>query len=227
QIPAFRQDAAVRLAARDPVRALRRALALGDSASRLRAVSRIAFEWAQQDPAAALALVDTITDESLRRNYRLNVLSEWARIDPDAVFEHVRASLDAVADPNELFSILSALAPADPYAVLELADGLTGDARRLAEQTALGLIAERDPYAAIAKLDAMPRNRDRDQLLSLIAQAFARQDPDGALEWARSLRPRPSANVLMSVINGIAAVDPERAVDLMLDGDLGASRLPM
>jgi len=225
QIPAFRQDAVVRLTARDPFRALRAALALGDTASRTRAVSRIASEWAERDPAAALAQVDTIADETLRRSYQTTVLSEWARIDPDAVFEHLRANRGG-GETGELVSVLSSLAPADPDGVLELADALPREMRWVAQQFALTVIAERDPYAAIEKLDALPRDANREQLLSTIAQAFARRDPDGALEWAKSLQP-PSQNALMSVLNGISTVDPERAVDLMLEGDLGMTRPTM
>src|SRR5690606_27740282 len=50
-----------------------------------------------------------------------------------------------------------------------------------------------------------------------IGQVFAQQDPDGALEWAQSLRP-PSTSAIMSVVNGTASADPERAVDLVLGG---------
>src|SRR5690606_26154114 len=77
--------------------------------------------------------------------------------------------------------------------------------------------------------ESMPRGRDRDQLLSAVAQVFAQQDPDGALEWAKSLRPA-SSGVLMSLINGIASTDPERAIDLALGGELdtlATSTLPM
>lgn len=228
QIPAFRQDAAVRLASRDPFRALQRAVALDDSASRTLAASRIATEWAEHDPAAALALADTITDEAVRRSFRTAVLTEWARIDPDAVFGHLRAGR-YTGDVTENLTVFSSLAPANPEAVLELAEELPGEMRRVVLQLALLAMAERDPYAAIARLDAMPSRRDRDQLLPAIAQAFAQRDPDGALEWAKSLQ-QSSPNVLMSVINGIATVDPHRAIDLILDESFGAaqpSMLPM
>ena len=222
QVAAFRQDAAVRLAARDPFRALQRALALGDSTSRTEAVSRIAADWARRDPEAALALADTIEDGPLRRNYRTAVLSTWARIDPDAALAHVRANRYA-GELMENLSVFMSLASADPDAVLDFADGLPADQRRVVQQFALRALAERDPYSAIAKLDAIPNKADRDQLLPMIAQAFAQRDPDGALDWVKSLQPTPP-NVLMSVINGISAVDPGRAVDLVLEGELGTAQ---
>lgn len=217
QIAAFRLDAAVRLTGQDPFRAMQRALALDDSTTRMSALSRIAVEWTRQDPAAALAQLETIP-EDLRQSYHAAVLSEWARIDPDRVFAYVRSNKNALDLPR-LAAVLSSLAPADPRAVLELAEEMPSDVRRLAQQTALRVIADRDPYAAIALIDAMPSNRDREQMLSSVGQAFAQRDPDGALEWAKSLRP-PSTNAIMSVVNGIASTDPGRAVDLMLDDDL-------
>ena len=230
QVPAFRLEALVRLAETDPFRALQGALALSESSTRSYALNRIATEWARRDPAAALAQVDTIADDALRRSYQFLVLGEWARFDPEGVFEHIR-SLRGVGDRDlpSFVSVLSALAPADPYAVLELAEELPGNVRGTAQQVAIGVIAARDPYEAIAKVESMPRHRDRERLLAAVAQAFGERDPDGALEWAKSLRPA-QPNVLMSLVNGIASVDPERAMDLALGGDLGplsSSALPL
>ena len=218
QMASFRLDAAVRLAKTDPFRAIRRALALTDSSTRAAALSRIAAEWARQDPAAAFAQVDMLEDDSLRRAYQSAVLNEWARVDPDGVFALIRTGT-VIGDPALLGSVLMSLASADPQAVLELAERMPIGTRAMAQMTAFRVLAERDLNAALAMLDALPRNRDRDQILSAVGQVFAQQDPDGALEWVRSLRP-PSMNAVLSVVNGLASVDSERAVDLLLDGTL-------
>src|SRR5690606_31338233 len=77
QMRAFRIDAVVRLADRDPLAALQRALSLPDLASRSTAITRLAGDWARRDPDAALAQVEAIADDSLRGAYQNAVITEW------------------------------------------------------------------------------------------------------------------------------------------------------
>src|SRR5690606_16543111 len=113
-----------------------------------------AAAWARRDPGAALAQVDMIIDDTLRRSYRLYVISEWARVDPEGVLEYVRSGRAAGddLDPSVFASVLSSLAPAAPYAVLELAETLPSAVRGMAQRSAIGVIAGRDPYEAIARV---------------------------------------------------------------------------
>jgi hypothetical protein len=76
------------------------------------------------------------------------------------------------------------------------------------------VLAERDPVAAMALLDSIPP-QDRDRVLQAIASNYGRQNPEMAMAWARSLSP-PSQAALSSVLQGIAAVDMDRAIDLII-----------
>ena len=58
-----------------------------------------------------------------------------------------------------------------------------------------------------------PSGNRYDRVRLTVATVLAEQDPDGTIEWLRSLEPMP-AEVAEGVIGGVARVDPLRAIDL-------------
>lgn len=222
QMRAFRLDAIVRLADRDPAAALERASSLPDPTARSRTAARIAVELARRDPAAAIARIDTIADEEARRAFQSAALNEWARIDPAAVFAYIRSDAGRDLPATAGLAAIQSVADADPQSLLAVADELRPEMRSLARQAALRAIAEQDPEAAIAILDASSTPNEREMLLSVIGDAYGRRDPERALEWARS-RPE-SANAMAAVLSGIAATNPGRAIELLLEQDEPGAR---
>jgi len=139
---------------------------------------------------------------------------EWALTDPDGFLAHVRSQ--DVIDDDLLTGLLNALivAPgqtlelAGLYATVEVEAGLT------LEEAAATAIAEDDVTAALAYLDALPEADSRyRRIRGAVAEGWARQDPNAALDWAEALQP-PAPGVIAIVIGVTAESDIEAALDM-------------
>lgn len=194
-----------------PSAALRSAVLLDDPVDQARALERIASIWAERDPLAPLAELDVVTDERLRNAFRAAVLREWAREDTLAMVaylgEHSDLSQQAVFGRTAFDEILDV----DAEAMLELADALPASIRDPAKRAALTYLAELDPGRALDYVASMAPGDYRDVLLMSIARGYARNDPDAALAWARSVE---SPGVADRVLWVVAESDPQRAVDM-------------
>ncbi|HUF73397.1 MAG TPA: hypothetical protein VMR74_10910 [Gammaproteobacteria bacterium] len=210
----FELDALIARAETDPAGAMAEANGVNSTVLRGYLVPRLAEAAVGLDPGAALALGDSIDDYNSRLQYRIAVLNAWADLDPDAVLAFLET-----ADPALLSTsggVFAALARHDADAVLAMVGDLPPSARASARQAVMQSLIDSDPEAALAIFDTMPPGRDRERMLSTIARAYGSEDPQLAIAWARSLSP-PSPGVLQRVLQGIAAVDADLAVDLLLE----------
>lgn len=216
--PSFEIRVLVRRAQRDATGAVRAAMRLDDPNLRQQALSEIAAALAggpgEIDQFAALIEVE---DPSFASSFRSVALSRWARTDPAAALDYLESasesgnSLDRVAG----MSIVTAAAAAGPERLLGLMDNLPPELRSSAQSASIRAIADRDPLAAVRLFEAMPPGSERDNAARTIAQSYARRDPDAAIAWVTSLQP-PPLDAMSAVISGVAAVDFNRAVDLVL-----------
>jgi hypothetical protein len=74
-------------------------------------------------------------------------------------------------------------------------------------------LARDDPLAALSIAAALPAGIERDGTLRMIATAYGRADPTGAIAWAQA---SGKPELLAQVVAGVARVDPERAFDLVV-----------
>ncbi len=212
------------LADRNPYAALREALLLPDVHVQSRAMPRIAASWVQADPHDALTQAQHLPDD-LRIAYLASVASQWSLLDPVAYLDHLRTG---GATGEMLFGIPFAVA-ADPDAALAMAEGISGPVAMQLRSAVFQVLAERgDPLAVVARIDAMGPSPARNDLLQVVAQTYARRDPDAALAWAAT---RATA-VRMAVIAQVAESDPDRLpglIDTMLRSDTNsqASLVPL
>jgi hypothetical protein len=211
----FRIEAALAKAAQDPAAALEDILQLPPSKART-AFERLAVVWVESDVHAALAAAEEIADETLRNELKSAVMRAWTYTDPDALLDYV-ADLDPEDREQALRTGgLQAFALVDPQRALRAAEDLPGELGAMLKRTALMTLARDDPLGAISLAESLPAGNDREQMLSAIATSYGRTDPDAALAWAQSLSP-PSPNVVANVLAGLARVNPDRAIDLLLE----------
>jgi hypothetical protein len=212
----FRIDVLGEKAESAPLAALQQALAMEDPVARNRAIGRVAASWAQQDPEAALAQIYAIQVADLRTVFHADVLRQWASLDPERVLAYLSGSDNASAREVRVSSgALRAIAESAPERLLTFADRLPPEMRRMAQQVALQVLAQRDPVNALSYVDTLPQGQEREQVLQAIANGYARRDAESALAWARSLQPASPA-VMNAVLGGIAEGDIDRALDLAL-----------
>jgi hypothetical protein len=210
----FELDALIARARIDPESAMRDALSHNPLILQNYLLPALAETTVATDPAAALALSDLIADQGARLSYQRAVMTAWADLDPEAVLAFL-----GTAGPAELAmsaDVFATLAEYDPDRLLAAAGTFPPAAGASARRAVIQTLAQRDPEAALAILDAMPPGRDRESMLSAVALAYGRQNPDLALAWATSLSP-PSQQAVQSVLRGISLTDTSRAIDLYLE----------
>lgn len=209
----FELDALLVRARTDPEGAMRDALSHNPQVLQNYLLPELAEAAVAADPAAALALGDLIADQGVRLSYQRAVMTAWADLDPEAVLAFL-----GTAGPAELATsadVFATLAEYDPDRLLAAAEAFPPAAGASARRAVIQTLAQRDPEAALAMLDAMPPGRDRESMLSTVALAYGRQNPDLALAWAKALSP-PSQAAMQSVFRGISLTDASRAVDMYL-----------
>jgi hypothetical protein len=209
----FEVDALIEAARHDPFGTLQSVLAMEQSVLQSYALVEITGIAASHDPRGTLAVIDRLDDYTMRLTNTNRVLGVWAAADPEAVFAWLE-SADSRRLPDSPVAFRP-LAQSDPERLLAMANTMPASARTNAQRAALQAIAEADAEAAIALLASMPPSANQDQLLQTIAQSYGRQNPELALAWADGLSP-PSNNARASVIQGIAAVNIDRALDIVV-----------
>ena len=209
----FALDSIIERASVDPASAFQTLLALDRSSLLSYALPMLAESMAASDPRGAMAMAESIDDYDLRLNFQRTLFGAWAQLDPDRVFEYLEALDPALMAASG--GAFAALARSDSDRLLDLSAGFPPVARNEAERTAMQVLAEQDPVAALAMLEQMPPGQDRENMLQTIGRAYGQRNPDVALAWAKSLNP-PSEAALRSVLQGIAAADVNRAIELFI-----------
>jgi hypothetical protein len=209
----FRAEAVAAKAEEDPEDALEDLLQL-PSSERYAAFARVASAWAKQDVHAAIEHAEGIADREVRRGFGAALLREWAKIDPDAMLDYV-LELDEASQQEALDAGgLQAFASVEPARALAVAEKLDGNLAQMMRSSALMNLAGTDPLAALRYAENLGPGPEREQALSAAARGYAREDPEAALAWVRSLQP-PSPGLLGTVITSLAREDPDRAIDLL------------
>lgn len=211
--PAFEVRALVLRAERDPAAALRAAAGIEDMRLRRQAFLDIARAAKITSPGEVAGLVALVEDASLAGTIATLALREWAQNNPVAALEYLETG--GASDAVTVAAVAQAAAAANPQRLLAMLDKLPSESRTNVRQAAARAIAARDPRQAMSFLETLPVGQERDNLVQTIAQNLARQDPDAAIAWVGSINP-PPRDGMRAVIQGIAAVDFNRAVDMVL-----------
>ena len=170
-----------------------------DPAERLRLLQAYSLDLPTDRIPEALEILRSKTPDWDSESKMLThlLLTRWAKADPEAAF----ASLDDAQfslERGHSLSILSALAALDPK---RTADWLTSPSNTRAYYPLIGHI-----------------------LSGTIAKEWARQDPQAALDWARTLANQQQAGAYSGVLGTIAATDPQEAASLALTLKSGEAR---
>jgi hypothetical protein len=197
-----------RLARDSPEEAFARAKEIGDPAERDNALSQVLFAWVERDPAAVLQRMDEL-EPAMQSRARDMILARLAQREPREALRYLEQNGSAAKDVGLWHQIASS----EPALVLERLDAIPLELKGSVERAAIQSLAQRDPQAAIARLEQTPPGPARQQLVQVIARSYAERDANGALAWARSLQPA-APDALPIVLSTIASKEPMRAIDL-------------
>ncbi len=183
----------------------------------------ILSRWAELDPVGAIEYAMQ-GRRYLRDQAVLHIVYVWAQGDPEAALEWQRTLPPGVLSRSVLGAILPRLVTLDPPRAIGIAsdEGLLRD-RGIASGL-IGSWAGVDPAGAAAALSAggtsVYDNTWRD-----VAAAWARTDPDAALEWAGRVPANTARQAAMAgVVATIALEDPARAFQLAETSFTGQGR---
>lgn len=129
------------------------------------------------------------------------------------------------------YILFASWAETSPYEAFDHANSKMGRTAMFVRPTILQSWAATDPKAAsqyyesnkseFAMMGMMGGGRGGSSGAATVAGEWAKQDPEGALAWAKTLEGRDSEQATMKALTQIAATDPERASTLTssLEGD--------
>jgi hypothetical protein len=167
---------------------------------------------AATSPQRALQEALAFADAGKRRTLAMQIVSRWAI---DAPSEAIAAA-DRVADPD-LRSALWTTALRnwrDTGTLLTYVETLDPQSRGKALVNAgLDRLAAPDASRAAAIVATLPEGVERTQAMWVLSGIYARQDPEAAVAWARTLEP-PAPEVVANAIRFVASREPLRAFDL-------------
>ena len=190
-------------------------------------------------PQRALDEALALADPEKRRSLAMTVVSRWAS---DAGSEAIAAA-DSVADPQLRTTLWTTALRnwRDPDGVLAYVATLAPERRGQALTNAsMERLVAADARRTAELAATLPAGVERMQLLSIVGNAYGRQDPDAAVAWARSLDP-PQPEIVGNAIRYLATREPLRAFELagsldepqrsqaylaIVNGQIDAAQLP-
>lgn len=209
---------------RDPLAAWQTALAATDGPGRQERLMSIVNGWARREPLAAMEAVRSLANGGLKTQLQQLIVHQWGQSHPREAVDWVLSQPPSPQRGTLTATALGALAGADPRTAFDLAQSLAGRERAEAVGRVLSTWAQHDPAAAAAAAELAPGSAVRHGALFGVAAAYAREDPEGALQWVSRLDIADSGMAVSVVFNTLAQQDPmeaARRVDLLPEAARG------
>lgn len=186
-----------------------------DRASNRSLVGVVLGAYAEENPADALRLAMGLEAGAKRGQAITAVLGAAARRDP----EFAKDNLDKVPGgqfrSQAVMNIAMQIVRSDPRAAVEWVKSV-GDEQAKADglSSLAQALANSDPETAASLTDEVP-SAHRAEWVAAVASAYAQQDPEAAVRWARTYLNDPAyPHILWRLVSRLAATDPQAAFEL-------------
>jgi len=211
----FEQTFDMQAAATDPESALKKALALPNSAKSQQHVFAALQQLASQDPTKAMEYLEQMPTTPGAERHQAMVVAVIASSDPDMALAWAREH-DTSSGQTMLVGVLSQIAQTDPQLALAEVQSLDRPQSRDRVVSAVAMfVAQSNPEEAIQVLSQISNEQMRSSSSSQIAAAWAQTDFDGALNWVSSLDEKTRRRTLESIGQSFVHSDVDRAIDLL------------
>lgn len=194
------------------------------------------------DPARQAAALEGITEHWLKKSFAKTVLSKWAQTDPQAALQWLKENLPdkegyalkallegwAKTDPDAADQYLAETGSRDPRKPMPIFDFATAPSWPLQSEDDVRQWANSGFYAgsngssrswkldevqaATAVLIENPDLAKSPNWHRRLADRWAMENPDAALEWSASLPPELQIEAAESALESWFQLDPKRAV---------------
>jgi hypothetical protein len=177
-------------------------------ARRSRLCNALINRWAAIDPDGAWDAAMKFDDKNLKRQMITSVIGVISRSDLGKARQLLAGIKDQQIKQNALYSFINQASTQDPEEAFRM---LTSDSENSQNyshhyQTLFQKWAKEDPEAAIAKLNLIKGNSERQQALQGIAVALVASDPQRALDLLDGTPPGQSRASMLS--KRLLAIDP-------------------
>lgn len=188
---------------------------------------QLALSIAQQELSAEEAFLDALAqpgNRSMRGLYHSGM--RWYRQDPDAALAHVTAMSASQQRSFLLGQMLGELAASDPEQALDLLALHAADDDNV-QQSVLQSYAQADPLGARRYIESYTERTGDTGAMAGLLQAWVKQDPRAATEYAATLPKHLQGRVLPGMAAAYADAAPREALQWLLRLDSRSSQLAL
>lgn len=154
------------------------------------------------------------------------VLLQWIEQNPDAALASVKKMQPCAEYDDALLLVLPAVAKTNADRAIRLAREMAKTtSQRQIYAVLFDQVATNDLQAAVHLLDAVTLPEGRTFGMRAVAAVWAKQDIDGAVEWAKTLGTRDRQAAMETILEPLANEDPSRALDLAKENLAGPTLL--
>lgn len=180
--------------------------------------ARYLYQLADRDPVQAIRYIHTLPQRAKQHEAAALLGRYLGRHDPARARRFATAFEETYLEEAYRGAVMLESAEAEPRAVLDtlLAGGNRPDALRQAHR-AMAVLARQDIDEALAYLDGVHNNQQRDMLGRVVVQALARDDPERALAWAKANDRSTHGALTTHALLAIASEDPALALEQAAD----------
>ncbi|CAN5140200.1 hypothetical protein BH23VER1_BH23VER1_04300 [soil metagenome] len=180
--------------------------------------------WAELDVESLIEVARTNSRSTLHYKGLAIAFATLAKSDSRAAWER-SDQLGGNASYYARSGVIEQLKSTDPHLALSLlAESPDRQSNNFARQV-LSEWVSRDPAAATAATEALPRGELRTTAIDSLAQSWSQRDFTAAFAWAGGLQnPADRVQALTASLNALASEDPERAFQQLEGTDLGSNR---
>lgn len=205
-IPAPPGDAAALSAA------IERAVAAERSLASDRTLADLYKTWAREDAEAALLALGNVREAATRREIALALLDVFGN-DADGVARVARALPREEVVNFEVAAIVARAERDTRGAFAALRNLPAREQRRLALLQLAPVLAERDPYGAIAEVSGIKTPQVETEFMRALIEVWAAIDPDSVFAWIEGAG-RDRLPVAETAFAELAGRDPERLLTI-------------
>jgi hypothetical protein len=194
--------------------ALSAAQDITDLQLRSRALRATLNKRADTDPRAVLEYVRASKTSDFRSSVGRYAINRWLERDLTGARDYVMSLPAGETRDVQIREVAQEIGRRDPQEAIAWLDRLPEAERAGAVESIFGVLAGRDPNAAIDAARSLPEGRLQDSAISLVAQGLIETDLDRARDLLNEL-PEGSIreNSLNQIANRWARIDPKAAID--------------
>lgn len=186
-----------------------------DRGSRRSLVGVVLGAYAEENPPEALRLAMNLEAGAKRGQAIASVLGAAARRDPAFAKENIDKAPAGQYRSEAVMNIAMQIVRSDPRAAVEWVKSVGDEQAKTDGLSSLAqALANSDPETAASLTDEIPTAR-RAEWVAAVAGAYAQQDPEAAVRWARPYLNDPAnPQLLWQLAIRVAMTDPELAFEL-------------